>query len=201
MRMRSGSKAGRRWATDPLKAAFARVLIEPAGDCTRATLAAAARAVRGDLQRLATDAIVLLEPPGIALWVPLANAPDYPALRAWLHANLRLDAFEPDIRISVRTNAPGEGSSVPYALLVRPALPMVTPIRWDDLETATAVTAATREAYFGAFDDVFAGELARIPKAVVTPTPRAIRLAGAPHMYAPRWGTGRRSARIDLHKW
>ena len=68
------------------------------------------------------------------------------------------------IRLSVRTNAPGLGRSLPYSLRCLPGLPVVTPITRDELrvlepETVDPERAAAR---FDALGDVFAAEVVRI---------------------------------------
>jgi DNA primase len=57
----------------------------------------------------------------------------------------------------VRTNAPGLGSSHPYTLRCLPDLPMVTPIRHDELDVifAADLTTETAPARLAAAGDVF----------------------------------------------
>lgn len=67
---------------------------------------------------------------GIALWIPLAGAPAYPAVRAWLHEiaqvaaarNVTLFSVERPlaergnrVHVSVESNAPGRYSALPTA--------------------------------------------------------------------------------------
>jgi len=164
-------------AGDPARARFGRIAVEPAGRASLEMLRAATEAVLGQLERLGLGAVLVLDGPGLVVWIPFDDAPDYERLRAWLHAVVDATCaavpglFErgrnepPDrIRLSVRTNAPGQGTSLPYSLRCLPGLPVVTPIRRDELaviepETLTMDGAAERLRRVG---DVFAAEVVRV---------------------------------------
>jgi hypothetical protein len=87
---------------------------------------------------------------GIALWIPFDDAPPYLPVRAWLHAVAReaerrrpmlfsverpLAERGDRVHIAVESNAPGRWSALPYSLRGFDGLPMVTPIRWEELDT------------------------------------------------------------------
>jgi hypothetical protein len=140
-------------------------------------LRAATEAVFVELERLGLGATIVLDGAGTVVWIPFDDAPEYVSLRGWLHNVVDATVagnptlFErarndpPDrIRLSVRTNAPGLGTSLPYSLRCLPDLPVVTPIRRAELgaiepETVTIERAAERLREFG---DVFADEVKRI---------------------------------------
>jgi hypothetical protein len=101
---------------------------------TDATLRTALQSMRTVLQTIAIDAVPLLEGRGGALFIPFAGAPSYEAVRAFLNSLvLRAAASIPDtivpehkpheepasgkIEVTVRSNAPGRFSSLPYTLL------------------------------------------------------------------------------------
>jgi DNA primase len=122
-------------------------------------------------------ATIVLDGPGSVVWIPFDDGPDYASLRGWLHTVIdaavagnpmlfeRARNEPPDrVRLSVRTNAPGLGTSLPYSLRCLPDLPVVTPIRRAELgvvepETVTMDGAVQRLREFG---DVFADEVKRI---------------------------------------
>ncbi len=141
------------WAPVPLpgdeeRLRFARILLqaEPHIPFERTKLAAIAmRAVLFDDG--AIEAIALLDGgTGIALWVPLADAPQAAPLRVWLHAVAnRAAALHPDlistelnthhdgrVHVHVSSNAAGRFSAVPYSLR-GDGLNVVTPISWSEL--------------------------------------------------------------------
>lgn len=149
------------WAPLPIPAErerlqFARILLQadPHIAFERTKLAAIAmRAMLFDDSRL--EAIPLLDGgTGIALWVPLADAPSAAPLRLWLHvlAN-RAAARHPDlistelnthhdgrVHVHVSSNAAGRFSAVPYSLRGE-GLNVATPIAWSELGGITRASA------------------------------------------------------------
>ena len=164
-------------ASNPAAARFGRIAIEPAGTAPLDMLRAATTAVLSTLSTLGLDAVIVLDGAGIVLWIPFDDAPDYDHLRAWLHTVVdattrdnpmlfEVGRNEPPnrIRLSVRTNAPGLGTSLPYTLRCLRNLPVVSPILRSELpsiepETLTIERASER---FAALGDVFAAEVQRI---------------------------------------
>lgn len=151
-------------ARDPGALAYARVIVVPEGATPRKAVVDAARRIRAELQRRACDAFVLLDGVGLTLWIPFADAPRYPDVRLWLHDVVEACEFMADsgVRVSVRTNAPGLGSAIPYSLQPTPELPIVAPIRWGALDSAAVLTFEHSAALFANFDDVIAEERKRI---------------------------------------
>ncbi len=84
--------------------------------------------------------VILSDGIEVALWIPLRDSVAYPDLRAALHELTRAAALgsngllddrthgDAPIRLSVRTNAPGQGSSLPYAIIPSPQLRVLLPI-------------------------------------------------------------------------
>lgn len=160
---------------------FARVLLEattPGVTFERVKLAAlAVRALLFGNAEL--EAIPLLGGvSGIALWIPLADAPHALPLRQWLHtlAN-RAAALHPDlistelnthddgrVHVHVSSNAAGRFSAVPYSLRGQD-LTVVTPIAWEELgaiDTAGSFTIDTFPKRLETHGDVFGQQLAII---------------------------------------
>lgn len=159
---------------------FARILLEapPGVAFERVKLAALAmRALLFDGARL--QAVALLDGgAGMALWIPLADAPHAGPLRLWLHeiAN-RAAALHPDlvsteynthadgrVHVHVSSNAAGHYSAVPYSLRAQ-GMTVCTPIHWEELggfASAAAVTCEKLPARLRDCGDVFAQEVARI---------------------------------------
>jgi DNA primase len=192
-------------AGNPARAHFGRVAVEPAGSAPLVMLRSAVEAALTALERHGLSAVVVLDGPGVILWIPFADAPDYEHMRAWLHTliaeviSAAPDLFEternvpPDrIRLSVRTNAPGLGTSLPYTLRCLPGLPVVTPITRDELgiidpETVTIEAAAERLDRRG---DVFAAEVQRIGSqlfaGLISTSESAVTEAGPVFEFVPR---------------
>jgi hypothetical protein len=161
---------------------FARILLEPTPGVTYERLKRAALAVRSVLHDTAgLEPIAMLDGgSGIALWVPLADAPHATPLRAWLHALAnRVAALYPDlvstehnthrdarVHVHVSSNAPGRYSALPYSLRAQ-ALRVCTPVLWSELDAVSGADA------FGIDDipkrlrehgDIFAMECARLAR-------------------------------------
>lgn len=166
-------------ATDDERLRFARILLEPNAETPFARVREAAERLRTHLHAERVDAAVLFDGRhGIALWIPLAAAPRADVIRPWLHAICaRAVAAEPllfttepntadngRIHLHVASNAKNHFSALPYSLRGTENLRVVTPVRWEDLETAdpAAITAATFPVYLETHGDLFAAEVARI---------------------------------------
>ncbi len=158
---------------DPARAAYARLHLEPNGTASDAELVRAAQILLSLLDARNLGAIVLLDGArGIALWIPFDDAPPYGALAAWLqdfaddaaHQHPDLLTTEWLIRdrgdriwLGTRSNHPGIGTILPYALRGTPSLEVAVPIARDELGTRTNgdVTVANFADYFAAHGDVF----------------------------------------------
>jgi hypothetical protein len=114
---------------------------------------------------------------GMALWIPLADAPHATPLRAWLHrlrnraAMLHPDlvSTEPNthldgrVHLHVANNAPRRFSVVPYSLRVNGAA--CTPIDWEELDAfdrADGVDIPAMDARWDESGDLFASAAAAL---------------------------------------
>lgn len=169
------------WAglvTDEDRLRFGRILIE-ARQTPWHLVREAATLLRAALARENIAAIPLADGlGGIALWIPLSDAPHAVAVRAWLHgvvnpvvaAHPALLSNQPNthdpnrVHIHVSSNARGRYSALPYSLRGAPSLPMCTPIAWDELATigAVACTAAEFPDRLKSHGDRFARQIAEI---------------------------------------
>jgi DNA primase len=159
---------------------FARILLEAPPGVGFDRVRLAALAMRAALfESRQWQAVALLDGGnGIALWVPLTDAPQAPPLRSWLH-QLCARAVEahPDllstqlnthhdgrVHLHVSSNAAGRGSALPYSLRP-PNCTVCTPIRWGELAQtggAGAFDDAAIRRRLADCGDVFAAEVARI---------------------------------------
>ncbi|HEY1656596.1 MAG TPA: hypothetical protein VGF86_15945 [Candidatus Tumulicola sp.] len=173
-------------AADPLRARFARILLEL--DATHHdALSEAATTLRGLLQRSGLQCIpLLLGTRGIALWIPVAGGPTYPEVRGWLHTFCSLAAArqpalfstEPNshvngrVHLHVKSNAPGLYSALPYSLRHDEALRMCTPLLWEEVGRVRDgdLTAKTFPSRIAALGDVFAAHLGSIGDQALPPT-------------------------------
>jgi DNA primase len=156
---------------------YARILLEaPAGvEFERVKLAALAmRALLFDAAKL--EAVPLLDGgTGIALWIPLADAPRSDVLRKCLHALCaRAVELHPDlvsaaynthhdgrVHLHVSSNAAGHYSAVPYSLRAQ-TMAVCTPIHWEELGAVSGADAFGIVAIPGRLaskGDVFASEV------------------------------------------
>lgn len=159
---------------------FARLLLEAAPDLPFERTKLAALALRAVLfERSQVEAIAVLDGSnGIALWVPLADAPHAAPLRLWLHAIANeAAARHPDlistelnthkdgrVHLHVSSNAAGRFSADPYSLRGA-GLTVATPIAWEELgplARAGAYTIDTFRQRLKTAGDVFAQQLAVI---------------------------------------
>jgi DNA primase len=162
---------------DPERVGHARILLSARGGADHHQLADALLAVRAELARRGARAIPVLDGrDGAALFVPLADEPEYEPVRTWLHAvanaaaagNPALLTTEthpsaPRVHLAVSSNVVGRFSSLPYTLAGTPTLPMVTPLDWSEVGSVHngAFTAANGAARI-AQGDCFARESAAI---------------------------------------
>ena len=161
---------------------FARLLLLPPQGVDFERIKLAALAVRALLfDRATLEAVPLLDGgSGMALWVPLADAPHAKPLREWLHgianqaATLHPDLISTEVNthndgrvhLHVSSNAAGHYSAVPYSLRA-PNLSVCTPIRWEELgslASAHAVGIDDMPARMKHHGDVFASEVSIIAK-------------------------------------
>jgi len=148
---------------DPDRLRFARLLLEQPQP-HRADLwphvREAAQIVRTILKKHGMDAIALAEGvEGIALWIPLADAPHAAAVRTWLHAiaaeavaaaptllATSPNTHDPDrIHLHVASNARGHVSALPYSLRGDPRLPVCLPLACDEVVDAPCCAATARD--------------------------------------------------------
>jgi bifunctional non-homologous end joining protein LigD len=140
-------------ANDAQSARYARMLIRPNPGCDENMARAAAKHVRAALKAFGLDGIPVLERRGVAVFIPFGDGPPYEQVRSFLRTVVaRASAAAPDtivperkahdpvangrVEVTVRSNAPGRFSSLPYTLVGAPHLTMVTPISWEELDTA-----------------------------------------------------------------
>jgi DNA primase len=130
---------------------FARIQLKPENGSSQQDLRDALILVRDILRAHRVEAIPLWGGRDAALFIPFADAPAYPPVRQWLHvitdeaharsAHIRGEHHaheqrtERDIELTLRHNAPGEHSRLPYSLTGAPDLPMLTPFDWSELDT------------------------------------------------------------------
>ncbi len=167
-------------AGDPQHAAFGRITFAPNGSAGFDRVVAAMQIVRDALSAEHLQSIALLDGfRGTAVWIPFADKPSYDRLGPWLHAfAASLAGSHPDLlttaarivdrtdRVSLgtKTNYPGMGTLLPYALLGTPGLEVATPIRWEQLSSSVngSVTAANFVEYQRQNGDVFGALLEEI---------------------------------------
>jgi DNA primase len=160
-------------AADPLRAAYARITLEPNGSAGTADVERAAEAVLKILDQHHLAAIPLLDGlRGMALWIPFDDAPEYHALATWLrtftdaaagaHRDfLTTEWYKADrgdrVFLGTQSNHPAMGTILPYSLRGSSALEVAIPIARDKLGTCVNgdVTAANFAQYFAAAGDVF----------------------------------------------
>ncbi|MBV8531192.1 MAG: hypothetical protein JO104_07730 [Candidatus Eremiobacteraeota bacterium] len=156
---------------------FGRILLEAPPDMAfeRVKLAALAmRALLFDTAKL--EAVPLLDGgTGIALWIPLADAPHAHDLRLWLHGLCnRAVELHPDlvssaynthhdgsVHLHVSSNAALHYSAVPYSLRGQ-GMTVCTPIRWPELGSFASAAAFRYDAIarrIKSEGDVFASEV------------------------------------------
>ena len=165
---------------DPARAAFGRLILAPSGTAGDDLVVTAATLLRDALAAERLKAIPLLDGfRGMSLWIPLDDGPAYQVLGPWLHdfaaavAQSNPDALTTApllhergnrIYLGTKSNHPGMGSLLPYALRGTPSLEVSIPIAWSDLGTLAngSVTESGFAEYLRLFGDVFAAERKRI---------------------------------------
>lgn len=180
---------------------FARIIIEAAGE-TFERVKLAALALRATLFESHIEAVPLVDGrDGIALWIPLAEAPQATVVRSWLHALCGgAVARHPDllsmqantirdgrVHVHVSSNAARHFSALPYSLRGRTGLPVCTPIAWEELGTCAAVvaTAQTIAQRLDTHGDLFAQALAPIADQTLPPD-RLMAAVSKGHTPEPR---------------
>ena len=169
------------WAplsSDENRLRFARIILAlPDGPFER--VKEAALALRATLFEAHVETIVLVDGRGgIALWIPLADAPLADTVRSWLHQvcakavdrHPKLLTTEPNthrdgrVHIHVASNARHHYSALPYSLRGMDGLPVCTPIAWEELGAIDAVasTVSSFPERLKKHGDVFAQQLAVI---------------------------------------
>lgn len=131
--------------TDPDRAAFGRLLIEVEDSLPSTLLKEAMLAVRAMLFEEGLECVPLFDGgSGAALWIPLADGPAYPQLRAWLdELCARAAARHPNLlttqpnthpgtcaHLHASSNAPGHYSILPYSARGTGGYPLAIPIAW-----------------------------------------------------------------------
>ncbi len=165
---------------DPQRAAFGRLVLSPHGSTTEDDVFAAAHRLGELLTAQNLQAISVLDGfRGLTLWIPFADGPSYDDVATWLRAFARdaaerhpttftvanLKAERGDrIYLGTKSNHPGMGTLLPYALRGTPALEVSLPVRASDLGKIRNgdVDSGSFEEYLKLFGDVFADERARI---------------------------------------
>lgn len=134
---------------DPECVAYARILFRLSGTAKKEDLTYALLAMRTLLRESRLETIPMLDGhEGVALFVPFADIPLYDAMRAWLHSLCnRAAERHPDlltvaehdadrgnrVHLSVKKDAVGGFSSLPYSVAGNPQLGMATPVEWNEL--------------------------------------------------------------------
>lgn len=165
------------WASmpgEPERLNFGRILLDPPrGEHSFKDVRDAALRLREQLQAAGYDAIPVVDGlGGITLWLPFAQAPPATKIRVRLQRLCaRVAALDPDrlctgalpsgtrVRLDASSNAPGRYSVLPYSLRGTPALPVCTPVSWDELRKQRAAIVCTAETWSARFDkhgDLFA---------------------------------------------
>jgi DNA primase len=157
-------------ASTPERVGYGRIVLSPRGGATLEQVGEAMIAVSRVLGDSGIETIPVLDGVGAALFIPFNDAPDYAAVRAWLHEvaetavdrNGELLTTDPHdqktqrVHVNVGSNAVGRYSALPYTLLGTPNLDMVTPIAWRELDTvANGFSTAANSAERLARGDVF----------------------------------------------
>lgn len=158
---------------DPQRVGFARILVQVLGRPAAPLLARGLLGIKAALEEQRLDGIPMRAGAKSAVWIPFSDGPLYPPVATWLGGfvaglasaqpdlyTLRSDDAPERLHLSVTTNHVGRFSSFPYGLLAEPALGMVTPFAWGDIDAALATEICG--AFFAREGDVFAREAARI---------------------------------------
>jgi DNA primase len=159
---------------------FARILLESPPGVIYEQLKRAAQMMRSFLRDTAKlEAVPVLDGgSGIALWIPLADAPHAGPLREWLHVLVnRAAALYPDlvsteynthhdgrVHLHVSSNAVGHYSVVPYSVRAQ-GLTLCTPVHWNELGDvggADAFHVDDLPARLRDHGDIFAHEFTRL---------------------------------------
>jgi DNA primase len=166
-------------ANDPGRAAFARLLVEMHGGDSQDVLREAVLAMRAALFEDGVEGIPVYDGgSGVALWIPFADGPAYPAIRLWLaricaravarHPGLVTTQPNshggPCVHLHVATNAPGRHSILPYSARASAGFPIALPVAWTQFAQCENGSARVGglDAWIAANGEAFAAELAVI---------------------------------------
>jgi DNA primase len=160
------------------RAAFARLSLEASGGANRAHLLEAASHVFARLERLGLSSFGIADGVrGFTIWIPFADAPDYRSLREWLGSFAAtlvsempslytVEALRADrgdrIYLGTRSNAPGNGTLLPFSPIGTDDLALATPFAPSDLASLDArrltidVFESNADTVVAAFDDLVA---------------------------------------------
>jgi DNA primase len=159
---------------EPERLRYGRVVLDPPrGEHGFRSICSAALVLREELQASGYDAIPVLDGlGGIVLWLPFAEAPPAAKVRAKLgrfcarvaalHGGIFCTGALPSetrIHLDASVNAPGHYSVLPYSLRGTPALPVATPVTWNEIAGLRAPVICTAETWpqrFAACGDLFA---------------------------------------------
>jgi DNA primase len=182
---------------------FGRVLVEGAGTGFDRVKRAASVVRDVLLEKAGWRCVPLIDGGnGIALWIPLADAPHAAPLRARLHelcgeaiarhpelisgeANTHGDGR---VHVHVSSNAARRYSAAPYSLRP-PALTVCAPVLWselDSLASAGAFTDRDMPARLHDAGDLFATQVAQMPNQRLDSAPVAMSNTPAPHGHVIR---------------
>ncbi len=182
---------------------FGRVLLEGAGTGFDRVKRAAGVVRDVLLEKAGWQCVPLIDGGnGIALWIPLADAPNAAPLRSRLHqlcgeaiarcpelisgeANTHADGR---VHAHVSSNAARRYSAAPYSLRP-PDLTVCTPVRWNELDllaTAGAFTDRDLPARLHDVGDLFATQVAQMPGQRLDNAPITMSNTPAPHGYVIR---------------
>ncbi|MGH7737956.1 MAG: hypothetical protein ACREMP_08860 [Candidatus Tyrphobacter sp.] len=155
-------------ASDPERLRFGRVLLEaPDGESRFPAVRDAALLMREELREVGYDAIAVLDGAGsITLWLPFAQAPPASKIRVRLQRLcVKVAVAHPEylysgvlrsdkrVRLDATANAPGRYGILPYSLRGTPALPVCTPVEWEELATLRSAVLCTAETWPTRFEE------------------------------------------------
>ncbi len=162
-------------ASDPMRVAFARLLVEESAGVSREVFSKALLATRDVLEESGVRSVLVFDGGrGAACWIPFDDAPTYPQVRAWLHdvcaraveEHGDLFTLEPDshggtcAHLHCASNAPGRFSILPYSVRAGAGYPLALPVPWEEAERFEngTVSAGELEGWLAQHGEVFARE-------------------------------------------
>lgn len=193
---------------DPDRAQFGRVLLEMPAALPSTLLKEAMLAMRAMLFEQGLECVPIFDGgSGAALWIPFSDAPEYPALRAWLNAlckravarHPQLLTMEPNthggtcVHVHVTSNAPGHYSILPYSARGSDGYPLAIPIAWTTLASYEngSVCAGGLPAWLSAHGERLSAELAVLrPQAFADLDGAQKKMAAVPRATGPQGTRG-----------